>query len=594
MNKPFFSLLKRILKQARPYWLHISGLFLLNLLAAPIALLKPLALKILIDSGFGTHPIPHFISFLFPAGFVFSFNTVVLISTALIIITAIIDNLYGVASWVLGTFAGEKLVLSFRSLLFNHLQRMSLMYHDKKGTSDSLYRIQSDSACIRFFLIDQASPLVSSFITLFAMIAIMFLINWHFAIISLCVIPPLFIITRLSTKRIKIYWKKVKEDESRAMSVIHEVLSSLRVVKAFGQEDNENKRFVNKADEAIKSQLKVAWSGSVFNLIVGVIFALATALFIYLGADYVHSGKMTLGELTLVLAYLSQVFGPLQSISKNLNGIQSSIASIERVYSLLDQEKDVVENPQAIPLVKAKGAFQYKDVSFSYSNGKTILKNVSFETKVGDRIGIMGPTGAGKSSLMSLLNRFYDPTAGTIYIDGIDIKNIKLKDYRDQFAIVLQEPVLFSTTIRENIRYGNPGASEKEIIEASKSSNAYDFIMQSREGFDTLVGDRGMQLSGGERQRISLARAFIKNAPVLILDEPTSSVDVKTEGLILEAMNRLMIGRTTFMITHRLDTLDSCNVIIQIENGMLKGFIRNDNPEVMKKMKRELLNKVLV
>jgi ATP-binding cassette subfamily B protein len=422
----------------------------------------------------------------------------------------------------------------------------------------------------------------------------MFLINWHFAIISLCVIPPLFILTKLSTKRIKIYWKKVKEDESRAMSVIHEVLSSLRVVKAFGQEDNENRRFTSKADEAIKSQLKVAWSGSLFNLIVGVIFALATALFIYLGADYVHTGKMTLGALTLVLAYLSQVFGPLQSISKNLNGIQSSIASIERVFNLLDHEKDVVENPQAVHLIKAKGAFQYKNISFSYNDGKPILKNVSFETKVGDRIGIMGPTGAGKSSLMSLLNRFYDPSSGTIYLDGTDIKKIKLKDYRNQFAIVLQEPVLFSTSIRENIKYGKPGASEKEIIEASKSANAYDFIMQSGKGFDTPVGDRGMQLSGGERQRISLARAFIKNAPVLILDEPTSSVDVKTEGLILDAMNRLMIGRTTFMITHRLDTLDSCNVILQIENGTLKSIIRNDDAEVMKKMKIELLNKELL
>ncbi len=591
MNKSVFSLIKRVLLEVRPYWPPIVFLFMLNLLAAPIALLKPFALKILIDSGFGSYPVPHFISMFFHSDFEFNFTNVVIISASLVIIIALIENIYGVASWVLETITGEKLVLSFRILLFNHIQRISLIYHDKKGTSDSLYRIQWDTMSIRSFLIDQVAPLISSFITLFSMIVIMFFINWHFAVISLCVIPPLFILLRLSTKRLNKDWKKVKENESLAMSVVHEVLNSLRVVKAFGQEDNEGQRFINKADEAIKGQVKVAWSGSIFNLIVGLIFSIATALFIYLGANYVQTGKMTLGELTLVLAYLAQVFGPLQSISKKLNGIQSSIVSIERVINLLDHEKEVLEDPQAIHISKSNGSFQFKDISFSYDLGKPILKNISFEIKAGDRVGIMGSTGAGKSTMISLLNRFYDPEKGSIYMDGIDIKKIKLTDYRNQFAIVLQEPVLFSTSIGENIRYGKPLATENEIEEASKSANAYDFIMKSKYGFETQVGDRGMQLSGGERQRIALARAFIKNAPVLILDEPTSSVDVLTESQIMEAMRRLMKGRTTFMITHRLDTLDACNVILQIENGELKNIIRNDDPEGMKRMKLELLNR---
>ena len=592
MNNPAFKIIKRILSQVRTYWPHLICLFFLNLIAAPIALLKPFALKILIDSGFGSQPVPKFIAFFFQTNFEFSFSVVVAISAGMVIFVALIENIYSLAIWILETFTGEKLVLSFRTQLFNHIQRLSLIYHDQKGTSDSLYRIQYDSMSIRSFLINQTSPLLSSFITLLSMIAVMFFFNWHFAVIAVCVIPPLLLLIKLSTTRVKKDWKKVKEDESGAMSVVHEVLNSLRVVKAFGREDYEEQRFINRAGQAIKGQLKVAWSISVFNLIVGIIFSIATALFIYLGADYVRTGKMTLGELTLVIAYLAQVFGPLQNISKNLNDIQSSIASIDRVISMLDHEKEVPENPQAIHLSKATGSFTFKDISFSYKKETPILKNISFHIEAGERVGIMGSTGAGKSTLVSLLNRFYDPTEGVICIDGTDVKKYKLDDYRNQFAIVLQEPVLFSTTINENIRYGKPDASEKEIIAAAKSANAYDFIVKSKDGFDTLVGDRGMQLSGGERQRISLARAFIKNAPVLILDEPTSSVDIKTEALIMDAMGRLMEGRTTFMITHRLDTLDYCNVILHIENGKLTDFIRNEDPEKMKAIKQKLINNV--
>ena len=574
----------------RPYWAHIGGLFLLNLLSTPIALLKPFALKFLIDSGFGSQPVPGFISALFSSTFIFEFTDIVWIAAVLVILIALIENIYGVVSWVLETFTGEKLVLNFRIILFNHIQRLSLAYHDKKGTSDSIYRIQSDTMSVRSFLTGQISPLVSSVITLVSMIGIMFLINWHFALIAMSVIPPLFFLTRVSTKRMRKDWKKVKEDESLAMSVVHEVLNSIRIVKAFVQEEYEGKRFIDKADEAIKGQIKVAWSISLFNLIVGVIFAIATALFIYLGAEYVHAGKMTLGELTLVIAYMAQVFGPIQSISKNLNGIQSSVASIERVFSMLDHEKEVQEDPEAMHMVKAKGFIEFKNVSFFYEKSQPVLHDISFKVKAGDRVGIMGSTGAGKTTLLSLVNRFYDPTNGSILIDGTDITKYKLPDYRNQFAIVLQEPVLFSTSIAENIRYGKPNAAEKEIIEAAKSANAYEFIVKCKHGFDTLVGDRGMQLSGGQRQRIALARAFVKNAAMLVLDEPTSSVDVRTEAQIIEAMGRLMEGRTTFMITHRLDTLDYCNVILHIENGRLVETIENSNPEKLQLIKNELFN----
>jgi ATP-binding cassette, subfamily B, bacterial len=585
-------LVQRIMIQARPYWLCIAGILLLGLLSAPIALIKPLAIKLLIDSAFGSHPVPGFIRMLFPENFVFSFSAVVFVSATLVIIVTLIENLHSFVSGLLETYTGEKLVLNFRMLLFNHIQRISLAYHDKKGTADSLYRLQWDTTAIRSLLLGSLPSLVSSLITLVSMIIVMFSIHRHFALITFCIIPPLFILTRFSRKRIKRGWKKIKKDESFAMAVLHEVMGSLRVVKAFGQEDKEEKRFADQADKAIKEQLEMARFGSFYNFMVGLLFALGTALFIYFGARYVQTGQMTLGELTLVLAYLGQVFGPLQSIAKNINHLQSSILSIERVFELLDQEKEVIENTNPLPLPKVKGAFEFQNVEFSYDGNKPVLQNVSFQIQAGERVGIIGSTGAGKTTLISLLIRFYDPSSGRILLDGTDIKSFRLSDYRSQFGIVLQEPVLFSTTIAENIRYGRPDVSQKEIIEAAKAANAHDFIISNPDGYDAMVGERGMQLSGGERQRISLARAFIKNAPVLILDEPTSSVDIKTEALILDAMERLMEGRTTFMITHRLDTLGYCDLILHLEEGKIADLVRKNDPDFLVKKKAAFLNRI--
>jgi len=587
--KNSFGLIKRILVLARSFWPHITGLFFLSLLATPIALLKPFALKLVIDSGFGSAPVPGFISMFFPSDFQFTFNSVAIIAASLVIIIAVIDNIHVFCTWVLGTWVGEKLVLNFRTLVFNHIQRLSLAYHDRKGATDSLYRIQWDTMSIRSLLLVQLPSLLSSFLTLVAMIIIMFMINVNFSLIAICLLPPLYVLTKISTKLLRKDWYKVKDAESSAMSVINEVLSSLRVVKAFGQEESEGERFSTRAKEAVKGQVKMAKIGATFSFLVSLLLAAGTALFIYLGATYVHTGKMTLGELTLILAYLSQVFTPLQNIIKNLNDVQSSMAGIDRVFSVLDHEKEVKETHNAIHLLKTNGAFEFKNVSFSYDPRKQILKNISVEIRPGDKVGIMGSTGAGKSTFINLLNRFYDPTEGLISIDSVDIKNYKIADYRNQFSIVLQEPVLFSTTIAENIRYGNPGASEKEVMDAALAANAHDFIVKQKDGYETLVGERGMQLSGGERQRIALARAFIKNAPVLILDEPTSSLDIKTESEVMEAIERLMAGRTTFMITHRLDALRSCNLILHLENGELIDVIRDQEIGFIEKKKAAFL-----
>ena len=590
--KKTFELIKRILIYAKEYWIHIIILLFLNLLSTPIALLKPFALKLLIDNGFDSQPLPKAIRIFFPHNFQFSFQAVAIIAAALVVIIALLDNINIFISWLLSTYTGEKLVLNFRTLLFNHIQSLSLKYHDTKGASDSLYRIQWDTMAIRSLLLAQLLPLITEFITLVSMLIIMFIINWQFVLITLCIIPPLIFLTKSSNKKLIKEWYIVKDAESSAMSVIHEVLSSLRLVKAFGKEENENERFISRSKEAVKGQVKLAHTAAGYSFVVGVLLASGTACFIYLGATIVKSGKMTLGELTLIIAYISQIFGPLQSIVKSLNEIQSSISSLDRVFSVLDEEKEVKENHLAIHLPKVKGSFEFQNVSFFYHCDKMILQNISFEVKHGDKVGVMGSTGAGKSTLLSLLMRFYDPSTGVITIDGMDIKRYKVADYREQFGIVLQESVLFSTTIRENIRYGRSQASEKDIIEAAIAANAHDFIMASKDGYETMVGERGMQLSGGERQRISIARAFVKNAPVLILDEPTSSVDIKTEFLIMEAMERLMENRTTFMITHRLDTLKSCNLILHLEHGKILEIVRDHEVDFLSNKKILLLNKL--
>ena len=591
MEYSALSLIKRVLLLSKSFRYHIMGLFLLGLLAIPVALLKPYALKLVIDSGFGKAPVPAFINMFFPGDFKYSISTIAIIAAALVIFITIVEYIQVYMNWVAGTLVGEKLVLNFRALVFNHIQRLSLAYHDSKGTSDSLYRIQWDTMSVRGLLLTQIPTVLSSFITLVAMIIIVFIINVDFALITLCLIPPLIFLTIRSAKLLRKDWYKVKDAESNAISVVHEVLGSLRVVKSFGQEENESERFANTADKAVKGQVKMAKVGATFSFLVGIVLAAGTALFIYLGAVYVAKGKMTLGELTLIMAYLTQLFTPLQNIIKNVNEIQSSLTGIDRVFAVLDQEKEVKEIENAIHIIQQiKGGFEFRNVCFSYNKHTPILNDINFTILPGDRVGIMGSTGAGKSTLINLLNRFYDPASGVIEIDGVDIKKYRLAEYRNQFSIVLQDALLFSTSVAENIRYGRPGATDKEVIEAAKAANAHNFIMKSKNGYDTVVGERGMQLSGGERQRISLARAFIKNAPVLILDEPTSSLDIKTEEQIMEAIERLMEGRTTFMITHRLDILNDCDLILHLENGHLIDMVRDHDKDYITRKKNSFLN----
>lgn len=572
MGAPRYSnlvLFRRLLREARPYWPHIGGLLVLNLLATPLALLMPLPLKIVVDNVIGSYPIPDFLYGLLPGNPTLSETGVLTLTVALIVIIALLSQLQKLGSSLLNTYTGEKLVLAFRGKLFRHVQRLSLSYHDTKGTTDSTFRMQYDAPAIQWILINGISPLITAGFTLTGMLYVTTIIDWQLALVALVISPVLFLISRAYGPRLRRQWHEVHKLQSSAMSVVQEVLAAVRVVKAFGQEDREQERFVHHASKGFGARLGVSFAEGGFGLMVGLTIAVGTAAVLFIGTHHVQSGALTLGELLLVMTYLTQIYGPLQTLSLMVAHLQRSLASAERTFALLDETPDIPDRPHARPLKRATGAIEFRHLSFAYDGTHQVLNDVSFCVKPGTRVGIAGMTGAGKTTLVSLLIRFYDPTTGQILLDGIDLRDYKLADLRHQFAIVQQEPVLFSTSIAENIAYARPGASAEEIVEAAKAASAHAFIVGLPDGYDARVGERGMQLSGGERQRIALARAFLKDAPLLILDEPTSAVDMKTEADIMQAMERLMHNRTTFIIAHRLNTLKNCGIRLQIEDGRL-------------------------
>ena len=593
MYRTDLALLKRLLKRVKPYWTHIIGIFLLGLLSTPLALLTPLPLKIAIDSVLSSEPLPGFLNRMIPESIIRSDGGLLVFAAVLTVVIAFLIQLQSLADSLLRTYTGEKLTLDFRSRLFRQVQRLSLSFHDMIGTSDSIYRIQYDTSALRYVAIDGITPFITSGFTLISMLYITFRLDWQLALVAMGVSPILFIIASIYRRQLKQRYKEVKKLESNAFSVVQEALTALRVVKAFGQEDREQERFVRRADDTLDARVHLTIAEEAFGLILGLTTAIGTALVIYLGVLHVRRGILTLGELLLVMGYLSQLYGPLKIISKKVTGIQSHLASAERVFALLDQPQDVPEAPGAKPIHRASGEVEFREVSFGYKAGFPVLRDVSFKISAGTRVGITGMTGAGKSTLMNLLTRFYDPSFGKILLDGVDLRDYNLADLRDQFAIVLQDTVLFSTSISENIAYAKPGATEEEIIAAAKAANAHDFILDLPEGYETRVGERGMRLSGGERQRVALARAFLKDAPILILDEPTSAIDMKTESGIMEAMGRLMEGRTTFMIAHRITTLENCDLLFMLEDGQLVDSISNVSAAVRHMLSLDTLEVVI-
>jgi ATP-binding cassette, subfamily B, bacterial len=561
------TLVLRLLREAGPFRHHIAGIFVLSMLAVPLALLTPLPLKIAVDSGIGSDPLPGFVTEAVPAMATASPEAVLTFAAVLMLLVALLTQLQSVTRTVLQTYTGERLLLAFRSRVFQHLQLLSLSYHDRTGTADSLYRIQYDAMALQYVAVDGLVSLVTAVVTIVSMIYVTARIDGGLALITLCVVPPLVLVSWRFRTRLRSRARDVKKLESGALSVVQEVLTGLRVVKAFGQEDREQERFVGRSREGVRARLRLTMAEGSYGLLVGFIVAAGSAAVLLTGGRLVRTGSITLGELLAVMSYVTQLYEPVKTAAKRAGTLQSQLASAERVFDLLDQTPAIHERPGARPLERAAGAVTFADVSFGYEAARPVLRSVSFHVPAGARIGVAGRTGAGKSTLMSLLTRLVDPARGQVLLDDVDLRDYRLADLRNQFGVVLQDPVLFSTTIGDNIAYARPDASQREVEAAAAAAHAHDFILDLPDGYATQVGERGMRLSGGERQRISLARAFLKDAPVLILDEPTSSVDVRTEQLILDALERLTTGRTSFMISHRPGTLGSCDLVLGIDGG---------------------------
>src|SRR5216683_499876 len=558
-------MLKRAFEDLRPYLWPIIVLLIISLIAVPITLIFPLPIKLLVDSVLGSQPLPGYLTVF--VGSQLSKSLTLWLAITILMATAVLTYLQNLVNVWYTNKVGNRMTLDVRARLFRQMQRLSIAYHDTMGAADSAYRTLNDAPMLRSFGIDGMIPLATSILTLGAMIVVMVLLDWQLALIALLVSPAMFLLIVVFRPRIRAGWRKYRNSETAAMAVAQETLGASRLVKSYGQEERKSQQLVSHYSESQAAALKVQVDGAVYNLLVGVVTTAGLAAVLFVGIGHVESGVLSLGSLLVVNFYVTQLYGPLRNVGQSLLDIQMSLTGVERYHAVMDEKPDVPESPNAIPLGRAKGKITFNNVSFEYLKDHPVLHDVSFQLAPGDRLGVVGPTGSGKSTLSNLLLRLFDPNQGAITLDDRDLRDYRVAELRNQFAVVHQETVLFSTTVAENIRFARPDASMEEIVKAATQANAHEFITSLPDGYNTLVGERGMKLSGGERQRISLARAFLKDAPFLVLDEPTSSLDVHTEGAILETIQKLMQGKTTIMIAHRSSTLRDCNFILILESG---------------------------
>ena len=551
----------------RPYLWPLVVLLIVSLLAVPMTLIFPLPIKLLVDSVLGSQPLPGYLTIF--VGSQVSKTLALWLAISILMATAVLTYLQNLVNVWYSNKVGNRMTLDVRARLFRQMQRLSVAYHDTMGAADSAYRTLNDAPMLRSFGIDSLIPLTTSILTLGAMILVMVFLDWELALIALLVSPLMFLLTFVFRPRIRAGWRKFRASESAAMAVAQESLGASRLVKSYGQEERKNRELVSHYDASLSASLKVQVDSAVYSLLVGILTAAGLAAVLYIGIGHVQAGigNLTLGSLLVVNYYVTQLYGPLRNVGQSILEIQMSLTGVERYRAVLDEKPDVPELPNAIPLARGRGNIAFRNVSFAYTKDHPVLHDITFELPSGNRLGVVGPTGSGKTTLSTLLLRLFDPTEGVITLDDLDLKDYKLADLRNQYAVVHQETVLFSTSVAENIRFAKPNATMDEVIAAATAAKAQDFITNLPNGYDTLVGERGMKLSGGERQRISLARAFLKDAPILILDEPTSSLDVHTESAILDTIQELMKGRTTMMIAHRPSTLRDCNMILVLEDG---------------------------
>jgi ATP-binding cassette subfamily B protein/subfamily B ATP-binding cassette protein MsbA len=560
----FFKDFPRILPYLRPRKRLAAVSLSLVAAGALTTLLAPWPLAIVVDTVLGNKPLPSLLGFLDGLG------TYQLLAIAVIgglLITGL-EHGFGVIDNYVNTKLDQSMVLDLRSDMFARAQRLSLAFHDRTRTGQLMFEINNQASAVGEITV-AIPPLLQALVTVIGMFVVLVRLEPLLALLALTVVPPIYLSAGYYARQIQPRVVEVRHQESLSMTIVHEAMQMMRVIVAFGREGHEWRRFRKQGEQAVAARVNLTVRQTMFQLVVTMITATGSSLVLGFGAYSVLHHQLTAGELLVVMGYVASLYQPLEQISNTVSSLQMQFITLRGALKLLDTDPEIHERADALKIGRARGRVTFEGVSFSYAQRRGTLADVSFDAPAGRRVAIVGPTGAGKSTLLCMIPRFYDAQKGGVRVDGRDVRDITLSSLRAQVSIVQQEPLLFSDTLGENIRYGRLEASDEEIVEAAKAANAHDFISALPHGYETLIGERGARLSGGERQRVSVARAFLRDAPILILDEPTSSIDSKTEAVILEALERLMDGRTTFMVAHRLSTIQQAELILVMNHGLV-------------------------
>ena len=552
------SIYRRVLRYYHPFWgKTILGL-LLSLVGIGLNLLKPWPFKIIVDDFLRPGPEARG-----------DWRTwVSLLCLALVAIQVA----WGIINWItnyLFVKIGLQALLKLRTDLYSHLQRLSLKFHDARRSADSSFRVAYDSQSIQTIYNKGFTNIFASVIALIGTFIVMLRLDWVLTLLSLGIVPLIVGAIFFFARRIRSESTSIQEQESAVLAQAQEGLSSIRMVHAFGREDFEVMQFHQRAQQSLQANLRLTLTNVNSALVISTLMVIGTAAMYYVGTLHVLAGTLSLGSLLVFSAYLLMLYQPLESLTYTAWAMEGATAGAKRCFEVLERQDDVRDSPNAVDISSAKGAIEFQSVNFGYAESRIVLRDIDLSIAPNQIVGLVGGTGAGKSTLLSLVPRFYDPSGGVVMLDGRDVRNITKKSLRAQIAIVLQDTLLFSTTVRENIAYGRPDATEDDIIEAARRAQADEFIQQMPQGYSSLVGERGGHLSVGQRQRIGIARAFLKNAPILLLDEPTSALDPSTEAAIMETIKELMRGRTTLIATHRLATIHNLDQIIVLEHGRI-------------------------
>ena len=551
-----------------PHWKALTLALLAVVGEAAADVLQPWPLKIVLDYLLQSKRPPAWMAL--PLHWIGPNKLAVLNFAVLAVaVIAIIGAICSYLENYLTTSVGQSVMHDLRRTLYHHIQRLSLAEHDEKRTGDLIGRVTTDIEAIQSFITSALLGILSSVLTLAGIIGIMIYLNWRFTLISLAIAPVLFLVVYIFTRRIKKASRAVRKKESELLSIVQEVFSSIRVVKAFAREDYEERRFERQSLENVETALQARNLKGTLAPIVDILVAIGTCLMLGYGARLVLAGQLTPGGLVLFLFYLGMMYKPMRDLSKMTDTVSKAEVGFDRIREVLDTESGMRDLSTARPAGRFKGKIEFDKVSFGYTHDQLILKDMSFVIEPGQVAAFVGPTGSGKSTIISLVARFYDPLSGQVRIDCTNIRNFTMKSLRQQISFVLQETLLFRAPIWQNIAYGRPEAKREEIIRAAKLANAHEFIEEMPEGYDTMVGERGVTLSGGQRQRIAIARAVIRNTPILILDEPTSGLDAASEQTVFEALDRLMKGKTCIVIAHHLGTIRHADIIFVVKDNAL-------------------------